>query len=68
MKQYAPVVVPDAVCQRAACPGLRAGAQPRFSRQLRRPGLLSPRCGGIESLGWAPAFAGATKGEARRTA
>ena len=42
-------------------PGPRAGAQPRFSRQPRRSGLLSTGCGGIESQGWVPAFAGTTK-------
>ena len=41
-------------------PGLRA--QPRFSRQPRQSDQLSTGCGGIESQGWVPAFAGTPKG------
>ena len=42
-------------------PGLRAGAQPRFSRQPRQSDQLSTGCSGIPGQGWVPAFAGTTK-------
>ncbi len=47
-------------------PGPRAGAQPRFSRQLQRSSLLPTGYGIVESHGWTPALRFAPAGVTQR--